>query len=783
MRYLTLVKANIKRQKGSFIGILLLIFIITVSLCAVLTIWNNAHAYEAEQFERLGYGDVASWVPDICDVDALIEQLLEDRTVEKVERQQVIMASYQVNGKSMENNGEITAYGQEYDYYIYNESLTGIEDAPEMLQEGEIYVPPFFRVLADARIGDEVTILLAGEQDAVTFTIKGFFEDPISGSSVMGIKTMLVNEADMERLAERCREAGEDATAWPVSILHIYKKAESILTVADFQSQLNEKTDLGSYAAMTYSKSAMMGFMLILQNLFSGFLLVFVIVLLVVAVIVIGHSICSSIEQDYVDMGILKAIGFTKGDLRFSQMLQYLAAVVAGIAFGIPVSALAVAVINKIIVVATGVMISGELPAGLCMLVLGAVFLLLAGFICFQTAKIGKITPIRAIRQGADDVYFKSRFTAPVRKNGLGFWLAVRQLVSGKKQYISAGIVTVLLVFFLSLSGRIAAWMGEDGKGIRDSFSMAPYDLGVQCQNDRMQQEIDGLVASKSEIVYVFEAKIDRAALNGIGYVMNVISEPEYYNMVEGRTCRYDNELVVTESVAEELGIGIGETVEVTYLDKSADFIVSGIYQCANDMGANFGISREAFYRLGGNEDEGRFYTYYRFKDFSQEQAIADTLRDTYGESVWLDENTWSGTDSMVLAMQALEILMYVITVIFILVVVSMNGSKILYKEQRDLGIYKSLGFASGQLRTAFALRFAIVAAVGSVAGTAFSAWLTDSIVSVFLKFCGISRFTSELTVVQMILPGLAVTMIFFVFAYLAAGKIKRVEPGILIVE
>ena len=47
-------------------------------------------------------------------------------------------------------------------------------------------------------------------------------------------------------------------------------------------------------------------------------------------------------------------------------------------------------------------------------------------------------------------------------------------------------------------------------------------------------------------------------------------------------------------------------------------------------------------------------------------------------ERITVDDNTWSGTDAIVLATSALMVFMLVITIIFILVTVSMTGSKIL---------------------------------------------------------------------------------------------------------
>ena len=233
----------------------------------------------------------------------------------------------------------------------------------------------------------------------------------------------------------------------------------------------------------------------------------------------------------------------------------------------------------------------------------------------------------------------------------------------------------------------------------------------------------------------------------------------------------------MTDLVANELNVGIGDSVSLSVDGREQEFIVSGIYQCANDIGANFGVTKEGFESFQDEEGRGKeYYILYRLQDSSAVEEIIETLQQTYGERITVEGNTWSGTDAIVLTASALM-------VVFILVTVSMTGSKILYKEQHDLGIYKSLGFLSGKLRLAFALRFGIVAFLGSAAGIILSIYLTDPLADRILRVCGISHFTSHPSLLYMLVPGFVVCALFLVFAYLAAGKVKKVEPGILIVE
>ena len=78
-----------------------------------------------------------------------------------------------------------------------------------------------------------------------------------------------------------------------------------------------------------------------------------------------------------------------------------------------------------------------------------------------------------------------------------------------------------------------------------------------------------------------------------------MIDEPDRFHILEGRTCTAENEIVITESIAADFGIGIGDTVTVRGDAGSGEYIVSGIYSCANDMGGNFGMNREGYLQIG----------------------------------------------------------------------------------------------------------------------------------------------------------------------------------------
>ena len=158
-------------------------------------------------------------------------------------------------------------------------------------------------------------------------------------------------------------------------------------------------------------------------------------------------------------------------------------------------------------------------------------------------------------------------------------------------------------------------------------------------------------------------------------------------------------------------------------------------------------------------------------------------MESAYGGDVHVHENTWPGLFGIISAMRALLVFMYIMVTVFILIVTIMTGSRILAAEQRNTGIYKAIGFTDRQLRLSFALRFGVTAALGAVIGTVLAALCTDPLVSSAMKLAGISNFASTATLGSTLLPAAVVIGLFTLFAYSAAGTIKKTDLTALIAE
>ena len=785
MEYLTLWKANVKRHKGSLVGVFLLLLFVCLALGAVLTLWNNSESYIRSEMKRAGFGDLTAWVHDVPDQTKLEDELTGLDDVGWVERQNLIYSDYVIKGQESDSEGQLILFASgESRYRIFEDDLSGYQKEIPEIASGEIYVSPSMVSMFGLDLGDEISFAIARSGQNVSFRVKGFYEDPFMGSSMIGMKGFLIGEADFRQIQQTIECRGSNALAREGAMLHIFSKNPDQMAIADLNRVMNENTELPMYTEFIHSESAISGFMLILQNAFSGLLLAVVLVLLFVAMISLGHSLSSGIEADYTNMGILKTIGFTTGRLRLIQLFLYLTVIVAGMIVGFILSVPVIHIVSESMITTTGIRIPDRLPLGWIVLSYFSVLLLLILVIYCKTGKIGAITPMKAIRgEVFPYVRFSGKsFQCAVKKKGLYFWLALRQLITGKRRYVSACIVAVLLVFFASLVGRMNAWLGSDGKGMMDAFNPADHDIGVQVFGDLTAEEAEQMVSSYTDITDGYLLAMPSVSVNGTSYTANVISEPERFHIMQGRTCQSENEIVITEFVAKDLKLAVGSRMVVQGDTDSREYTVSGIYQCANDMGANIGMSREGYLKIG--TDNPHLWCYHYFlADTSKKASITQALENAYGGDVHVHENSWPGLYGIISAMQALVLFMYVMVLLFTLIVTIMTGSKILSAETRDLGIYKAIGFTSSKLRLTFSLRFCITAVIGSAFGIILAAICTDPLVSAVMKLAGISNFASHPELGSILFPAGIVILLFMGFSYLAAGRIKKVDVTVLMRE
>ncbi len=777
-KYRLLLLGALGKQKGGVFGILILMMLTALCMFLSVTLLTSGNAAVSKEMDRLGFGSFTVWVNG--NEETLAKEIEAISDVEKVTVQPLIFSGYRIGDQYSDNEGQLIVYDGKIPYRFIDEH--GKEIDTPIIHPGEIYISPAMRSSFDVKIGDTIHFELSRQNGMKDFTVAGYFADGFMGSSMIDMKSFLICEADrLDALSMIDKATEYDVLAWRGAMLHVFQGEGSTLNETEFQRLILESTDLSLYTEFTYQKTSIESYMLLLQNILSGFLLIFSAVLLVVCLVVISHSLSAVFEQDRKDMAILKTIGFTGRKLQSVYLVLYGITVTLGLLAGLLAAMPLSHAVAGGMVTSTGMLIPVTLPRGIVFGIAAALFIALVLFLFLRTERVMRVRPMQTLGGQSDTQGAKKAGTSPIHKKNLSLHLAVRALLSRKRKYAGLLVISFLLTLFLSIIGIMVTWLGPSGEGLMNAFSVADHDLGVQPFNNTVpMDEIERVIEWYSPIREKYELAMESVTVNGTEYTANVLNDTGYFHVLRGKVCAGD-EVLITDTVASEQGLAIGDTVRIAANGRTEEYTVSGIYMCANGMGSNIGLSMEGYSKIG--DITGYIWCYhYILEDGLVRDYAMQYLQDNYS-GIDVHTNSWSGLDGIVTMMKLLAVVIYLIAAMFILVAVALISSKLLSAETSNTAIYKSLGLRGKTLRISFALRFLLVSAVGAALGTLVSALTAESMVGRLFIMFGIGEFSVTHGLLGILFPAIVVTLLFFGFALLLSNRIERVNMIKLISE
>lgn len=788
MEIWTLVKANIRKKKSTCISIMVLTAIVVSLLTAMISVRENYESSLAQAYEEAASGEISLYIETERLTDTLKDAVEKNELVGKVEYTKGLMTYGAEVGKRKEGNSyimtELPAYVK-----LFSEDFNTFEEEIPPLSAGEIYLPYGLKTRLDCQVGDTITIKLLQDRKE-EFVIKGFVQEVIQGAFNIGWKKVFISETDYERIYEYCKPLETmGKTKSDYTLVCVERAADNRLSVMKFQRELNLATGIVSVATGALNKEQTLNYTTLMTSVIMNIVSVFLVLLYAVVLIVMSHSISTEIEMDYVTQGVLKSQGFTEGKLRLVVMLQYLASQFAGALAGILVAIPLERGISKLCQEITAVLPARGLALGKSLLLVLGILLLSVLLVLWKTAKVAKISPVRAISGGQAEVYFDSRLNLPISKRTLSASLSLRQLTSAGKRYIGTMFIVGILTFSMVTMHLIGNLLSST-KAL-ESMGIVVPDVAMGSKEHDVLEDWDGwneakqIIEQYSEIIEENAIVNCYASLNGENLYLEAYEKPEGMpGIKKGRAPLYENELVITELIADMLELSVGDEAEVVCGEKKKMFLVSGIYQSGSDSGACFGMSFAGIRELQPSTGWGQRYYILENRDHSEE--IEQALKERFGETVNVaayaeGENPAETQFGAIVA--ALKVIIYIFSLLFAFVVVRMICTRSFLQERTDIGVFKAMGFTSGKLRFGFALRFAFVALLGSGIGLLCSVLFSEKLLGMLLGVIGLTNVVCDFSVGAVFVPIAVVTGSFFGFAYFASKKVKKVEVRELVTE
>lgn len=774
---------NIKKKKSDVAVLFFLIILATLLLYASISILTNTSKVIDKKYEEFNTADffymTGSKDAKIIDVFTRQEEVEE---VEKTDSIYLFSTKYYSEKTKEKEELSFILGAMEEENKICR--IPAIDEDKKQYQS--ILLPYYLNADGSYEIGDKIYLTLGNHE--YEFEVLGFVEDPLFATPLnVSIYKCYITKDCMNDILEK--ETALENSLWSEYKVKLRKGESSV----DFEDKImpiltRDVSDLSNYINYGLNYESMKGGDAILSNIAMGVILVFSILLILIALIVIRFSVHNFIEENLKNIGILQASGYTSAQLKLASVMEMACITLAGTFIGILAGNISGGFVGSLQASMIGIRWEQEFDRMAAAISVFLVFSITI-MVTFSVSRIyGRITVLDALRGGIHTHNF--------RKNYLSFetCLLPKEIILGCKSILSEkakNISILCILVFLGFTGCVAFSLYQNF--VLDNtmlLKLTGIERGLAIVNGENTEQI-GKEAEKwdeiNKVLYYDLIDINITYGNKQETVpCDVWKEPsqlEYETVVVGRLPKYENEIVLTTSISERLGATVGDVVYVKGSGEKKDYIVSGIDQKINNMGLKALMTSEGQKRLNGQKNISMIYLF--TKEGVSFKEIEKRLLDEFSHINVIDvkKQTEASLSGVSMGMMLICVVFLTITILIVSMVVVLLVKGKVMRERKNYGIYKALGFTTGQLILQTIMSNLPVISLGAVLGAIFAVFLIDPLVTTSFAFCGIRKCNMEINPVWPIVTVIGIVLITISVSFLCSLKIRKIEPVKMLME
>lgn len=764
-----------RKVKGQAVAIVVLILLAAMLLNLWLMLSMDYKANFDRYHDKLNAEHVTLLVDDTNKVQKFLSQTLESD--DEVEEYRLDSCMYMV-GTFSYNGGQMN--GQ----FIFMDKQTAISRTigkAEIVEEGNltsgVYLPMLYKS-DDYSIGKTIELTIGSHP--VTYTVCGFFNSVMMGSHNCAL-TQIILTADKYAELEELNYAFQTT----LCSVRLNEKSTNLTYEAKIKAIVSESFPNTQMASNCYDIVTQSRY--ISQGICSAIMSAMAFFVLLIALVVIVSNIINYIQVNIKNLGALKAVGYTSGQLVLSLLLQFLGLTVLTAIVGAALSYALFPAINAMMIAQTGIPYAIHflpLPVIISLIILGGTVAL---SVWLSARRIKKIEPIVALRSGVQTHNFKKN-RVPLEKTRapLNFALALKTTLSGVKHNITVCITMLVLSLVVVFSGLMTENIIVDMTPFLNLIVGETADSAINVQVETEENLLEVLNSdSRTEKVYLYNS-LNVSHVGGVELMATLCDDFSKVNnqsvVFKGRFPKYDNEIAIAAKYAKENGFKIGNEIEISANGKTEKYLISGFTQISNNLGKDCLMTRAGYMRLG----ELTNVTYYiNLTEGTEIDLFNDEVKSIFTDNVNGLINirtTFDGAAKVYVSLITIIVIaILVLSVIIIAFVLYLLVRTMLNNKKRDYGILKSLGFTTGQLivQTATSLMPAVI--LSTVIGLIVSGLVINPLMGLFLSGIGILKCTFNIPFGFATAAGLALIAFTFGFACVLSLKVKKISPHSLL--
>lgn len=714
---LKILKGDLKRRKGVNFIIFLFVMLATIFLASsmnnIITVMNATDYYlsyanipdltiivmgEKEVDDIRNIVEGTEGVSD-CDTEALYILTSKDISLltEKGE------AEYNGDGNNIYFGADTGTYAKAYDKK--GNSLA--------LEDGEIALSKYTMDSHHLKVGDRIRIQVGDTKR--DYEIKMQAKDFAFGSKMGGMHRFLVNEKEFQLIAKAKAES---------QVGMIYINATDTTKVMNTVNNGSFQSILTSVMKSTYR------LMYVFDIIIAALLVIIGICLILISLLVLRFTIVFTLEEDYKEIGIMKATGFKNRAISKLYLIKYFAIVsissLLGAVISIPIGQVMLESVNKnMIMEDSGSHIGINLGSMLAIIFIIMLF-------CYGcTRRLYKISAVQAIRNGQKGERF-SKLRGLKLHNKMRFpvigYLGINDIASNIRRYLM--LIVTFCVSFVLITIPLNTLTTMNSIEMVRKFAVDPKaqifasNLNLGEGEITEQDEIKGIEKLKKEVADVgyegeisvctmYNLKYQKKGQDSTGTAVTTLklqgNDGAYLDYVQGTAPIYKNEIAVSKQVLELNDWEIGDTLVVSFADQEKEMLITGSYTDYMQQGVSVRLNSKV--DMGSQKIIMVWQVMLHLDSEEDSEQMISKLKKALPDYEWktakdiVESNVGDVKDNM----EAMQLPMTILLAVVIMLITVLMENLFIIREKGEIAMMKSIGFQNRQIRCWQVLRMVCV--------------------------------------------------------------------------
>ncbi|SEF64398.1 FtsX-like permease family protein [Eubacterium ruminantium] len=782
-----LIKMNFKNDLSHMLTYFLIVLLSALMLhTGIITLIGYSHVH-MDKVKKYNFADVG--------VTSVLSEA-ETEQVEELIRQSNVVEDYDY----VLPIGARAKMGSDWKhFYFVADNEWGRIEAPHFIElsdkkyDNPIYISlnsniNFFK----KNVGDSVELEINNEK--YTFQIAGIYEAIISSvdNDILYISPDIYDKWEKMRDERRKKalEAKADGQEINMSDLgkakFFYVKTKEGIRPIDAAGVLTKAFSENHLIAYAYNVETVISELVLMQNIIAAIMIILAGIIMVITMIIIYFRVSNSIEQNITDIGALKALGYTSGQIRRSIVVEFASATLAATLLGIAVSYIILPYYENAMRYFGAIKWEYSFDIIPFLVTTGGIIAVVICVTLLSTKKLFRLEPVIALRFGINSHSFKKN-RAPIEKTAgpLVWIMALKAALSNKKQNIMLIVMTLAISFVTTMSVFIWYNVISHQENLHKLLDTLYYDISVDIEGENVMPEIK----KRPEVERVIYEDWISATVEGYsveGCVYADWLEADMLNIYEGRAPKYDNEISIGGVVAELAGVGVGDEVDISSKGHEEKYLITGLHQGNENSGMTIAVTTEGAVRLGNDIKPYTYLIRVKGDKLISTEKVIKYVKETFGDKVTRCYNRAAyvkNDDDITMIATIVVGLLVAVSLVIILLSMSLMIKTIIIRRSRDYGIKKAIGFSSLQLRLELALSMLPQIIAGGLLGSVAGCLTENDIMAAMLKSMGIMKSSMEVYMWMGGLSVLGIAMTSFVIIMLFSRRIRKISAYDLIVE